>query len=92
MNIKVANKRKFVRFLGLLATLISLIILLLFQSMANAKSDNDFREYRVRSGDSLWSISLRFFDDDPREIVYKIKKENNIDDFIRPGQVILIPR
>lgn len=49
----------------------------------------------VRQGDTLDSICIRVADEhgdirDYREIVYYAQKRNNIKNFIRPGDVILI--
>jgi nucleoid-associated protein YgaU len=50
------------------------------------------RHYRVRAGDTLWSIAERSFAGDPREGVWEIRKRNALDSAtIVPGQVLVVP-
>jgi nucleoid-associated protein YgaU len=48
--------------------------------------------YRVRPGDTLWSIALRHYEGDPRQGVWRLEHENGLGAAaLQPGQVILIP-
>lgn len=50
------------------------------------------RQYRVRSGDTLWSIAVRTFPGDPREGVWELRQRNDLDSAkIVPGQVLVLP-
>ena len=50
------------------------------------------RQYRVRAGDTLWSIAVRTFPGDPREGVWELKERNDLASAtIVPGQVIVLP-
>ena len=50
------------------------------------------RQYRVRSGDTLWSIAERTFPGDPREGVWELRERNDLDSaVIVPGQVLVLP-
>jgi nucleoid-associated protein YgaU len=48
--------------------------------------------YRVRPGDTLWSIASRHFAGDPREGVWRLRDRNGLPGtVIRPGQVLVLP-
>jgi LysM repeat protein len=48
--------------------------------------------YRVRAGDTLWSIAARYYEGDPRQGVWRLQRENGLGNaVIQPGQVIVIP-
>jgi LysM repeat protein len=48
--------------------------------------------YRVRAGDTLWSIAVRHYRGDPRQGVWRLQRENGLDGAVlEPGQTILIP-
>ena len=50
------------------------------------------RHYRVRAGDTLWSIAERTFGGDPRQGVWEIQERNRLGSAtIVPGQVLVIP-
>ena len=50
------------------------------------------RQYRVQSGDTLWSIAVRTFPGDPREGVWELKERNDLGSAtIVPGQVLVLP-
>lgn len=55
---------------------------------------NEHEELQVLHGDTLWEIARNHLspDQDIREVVYDIKKLNNMDTgFIYPGDIIKIP-
>jgi nucleoid-associated protein YgaU len=48
--------------------------------------------YRVRPGDTLWSIAARHYSGDPRQGVWVIQEENGLETAaLSPGQILLIP-
>jgi len=50
------------------------------------------RSYRVKPGDTLWSIAERTYAGDPREGVWELRKRNGLDSTtIAPGQVLVVP-
>jgi len=50
------------------------------------------RAYRVKPGDTLWSIASRTFAGDPREGVWKLRERNGLASAtIAPGQVLVLP-
>ena len=50
------------------------------------------RAYRVKPGDTLWSIAERTFPGDPREGVWELRERNGLESTtIVPGQVLVLP-
>ena len=50
------------------------------------------RHYRVKPGDTLWSIAERSFAGDPREGVWELRERNDLEStVIVPGQVLVLP-
>jgi hypothetical protein len=50
------------------------------------------RHYRVKPGDTLWSIAERTFPGDPREGVWELRERNELASAtIVPGQVLVLP-
>ncbi len=50
------------------------------------------RHYRVKPGDTLWSIAERSFAGDPREGVWELRERNELPSWtIVPGQVLVLP-
>ena len=50
------------------------------------------RQYRVKPGDTLWSIAERTFSGDPREGVWELRERNDLDSYvIVPGQLLVVP-
>ena len=50
------------------------------------------RSYRVKPGDTLWSIAERTYAGDPREGVWVLRERNGLDSTtITPGQVLVVP-
>ena len=50
------------------------------------------QSYRVKPGDTLWSIAERTYAGDPREGVWEMQKRNGLDTTtIAPGQVLVLP-
>jgi LysM repeat protein len=50
------------------------------------------RHYRVKAGDTLWSIAERAYAGDPREGVWELRERNELASAtIVPGQVLVLP-
>jgi nucleoid-associated protein YgaU len=50
------------------------------------------RQYRVKAGDTLWSIAERTYAGDPREGVWELSKRNALTSpTIVPGQMLVLP-
>jgi hypothetical protein len=79
----------FARFL-LLAFLVTVLA---WSVLARVSEGAGSREsYRVRPGDTLWSIAVRQYDGDPRQAVWKLERENGLSRAaLRPGQVLVLP-
>ncbi len=82
------------RAMVLLATVAMGLILLLATAVHAGSGAPTLREYRVQSGDSLWSIAAatRGPEGDIRAAVHDIKRINGLDGVtILTGQVLLLP-
>ena len=48
--------------------------------------------YRVRSGDTLWTIAVQHYGGDPRAAVWRLQEANELPGgILRPGQVLRLP-
>jgi LysM repeat protein len=48
--------------------------------------------YRVRPGDTLWSIAAAHYRGDPRQAVWELQRENHVaGGTLTPGQVLRLP-
>ncbi len=75
--------------------LILLIVLAMWGATArgsNASGDGG-GYYVVRAGDTLWSISDRFYEGDARKGVWQLQHQNDLDsgDVIAPGDRLRLP-
>lgn len=82
---RIVNKKKFVKMISLIIGIIS-ISFVCFNSISFSKGDIKTKTIYVSNGDTLWSIARQeqennvyYEDKDIREIVYQIKKLNNLD-------------
>ena len=74
----------------LLAALAVLLLWAFFAGETDASGPE--RHYRVKPGDTLWSIAERSFAGDPREGVWELRERNELDSAtILPGQVLVLP-
>jgi nucleoid-associated protein YgaU len=74
----------------LLAALAVLLLWAFFAGDTGAAGPE--RHYRVKPGDTLWSIAERTFAGDPREGVWELRERNELDSAtILPGQVLVLP-
>ncbi len=97
MKITIVNKTKFIRSVIILVALIFLILL----GMTNtySKTEVAYKENYILDGDTLWSVAEEqtntneyYKNKDIREVIYEIKKINNIEDGkLEIGQKIVIP-
>jgi len=73
--------------------LLALAVLLLWALFAGETgASGPERHYRVKPGDTLWSIAERTFLGDPREGVWELRDRNDLDSaVIVPGQVLVLP-
>jgi hypothetical protein len=73
--------------------LLALAVLLLWALFAGESgAGGPERSYRVKAGDTLWSIAERTFAGDPREGVWELRERNALDGTtIVPGQVLVLP-
>ena len=50
------------------------------------------QRYRVKPGDTLWSIAVRHYAGDPRDAIYRIDRRNHLGgSVIVPGQRLVLP-
>lgn len=84
---RIVNKK---RFIISITILMALIITLFNNCFAVKKVETE--DYIVINGDTLWSIATEYKHEkqDIREYVYQLRKLNNIDCIIYPGQVLKI--
>lgn len=82
---RIVDKKKFVRMIILIIGIIS-ISFICFSNISFSKGEVKTKTIYVSSGDTLWTIAEyeqennTYYDNkDIREIVYEIKKLNNID-------------
>ena len=93
---KVINKARFYLFLISLFVVgvIGLSSLLSINKVYSVIYEYDYDEIQVVEGDTLWIIALDYISDgyDVREMVYNIKKVNEMDtSYIYPGDLLKIP-
>ncbi|NLW25683.1 MAG: LysM peptidoglycan-binding domain-containing protein [Clostridia bacterium] len=60
---------------------------------ASTGKTQQYIEVKVKPGDTLWAIADRYDNNqvDLRKLIYEIKKLNNINSIIYPGQVVKVP-
>jgi hypothetical protein len=75
------------------AVLLALAVLFLWALFAGESgAGGPERHYRVKPGDTLWSIAERTFVGDPREGVWELRERNDLASAtIVPGQVLVLP-
>jgi LysM domain len=75
---------------ALLVAVAALLVWALFAGETGAGGPE--RQYRVKPGDTLWSIAERTFPGDPREGVWELRERNElVSATIAPGQVLVLP-
>ena len=95
---RIVNKKKFVKMISLIIGIIS-ISFVCFSNISFSKGDVKTKTIYVSNGDTLWTIAreeqennVYYEDKDIREIVYQIKKINNIENNtnLKEGQKLII--
>lgn len=86
---KIKNKKRFI----ISMSIISVIIISIFNLCFAKTSEVETEEYVVQSGDTLWSIAIKYKNEnqDIRKYIYDLRNLNTLNDcMIYPGQVIKI--
>ena len=74
----------------LLVAVAAVVLWALFAGETGASGPE--RNYRVKPGDTLWSIADRTFPGDTREGVWELRERNDLGSaVIVPGQVLVLP-
>ena len=82
------------RFLVIISTFVVALVLLLASSVMAAGPEPATVDYRVRSGDTLWTIAEEVAPDnnDVRGVISEIRHLNELDSsMIIPGETLLVP-
>ena len=82
------------RFLVIISTMVVALVLLLASSVMAAGPEPETVDFRVRSGDSLWTIAEMVAPEatDVRGVVAEIRTLNDLEtSVITPGQTLLVP-
>ncbi|SEB27686.1 LysM domain-containing protein [Paenibacillus sp. 276b] len=79
-----------------LITSFTFVCITIFGSAALFNQTMDYQSteyitYIVESGDTLFNISKKYYNGDPRKAVDLIQSTNNIQSNIQPGQILLVP-
>lgn len=92
----VKDRRKFFRFILVSSLLLNFIFFgIISPRITNADIVLEPIEVTVRCGDNLWSIAEAYCpeDEDIRNFVYRIKKENSLSvSTLSVGQKLLVPQ
>ncbi len=82
------------RFLVIISTFVVALVLLLASSVMAAGPEPETVDYRVRSGDTLWTIAEEVapVGHDVRGVIAEIRDLNEMDSsIIQAGQTLLVP-
>lgn len=92
-------KKRIIRYdriiMVLMAIILPFILFSAFRTPANASVEQEYTQYMVRPGDTLWDIASNLDSKmDIRELIFIIEKINNIDssDYLQIGQSIQLPQ
>ncbi|MBE7029224.1 MAG: LysM peptidoglycan-binding domain-containing protein [Clostridia bacterium] len=94
-KIVIKNKFRFIVFLLVMFTLVSLLCVSVFNlGKVYSKTTNEYITYYVASGDTLWEIAQEYNvkNVDTRKFINEIKTVNNIGSNLYIGQEIIIPQ
>ena len=96
---KITDKNKFITSCGITIALIVFIIILL-TNISFSHTEVKYKKIYISSGDTLWAIAKleqsnnKYFENnDIRDIIYQIKKVNNLDNNcnLQIGEELKIP-
>ena len=81
------------RVLVIISTFVVALVLLLASSVMAAGPEPETVDYRVRSGDTLWTIAQEVApEDDARAVISEIRDLNDLESsLILPGQTLSVP-
>ena len=81
------------RALVIISTFVVALVLLLASSVMAAGPEPETVDYRVRSGDTLWTIAEEVApDDDTRGVISEIRHLNGLESsLIAPGDTLIVP-
>lgn len=78
----------------LMACIVIALCLVLFCTIISEPEITGYKEYRVKSGDTLWMVASEsngYNKIDTRKIIDDIEEESGCTAYIYPGQVVYIP-
>jgi len=76
--------------LGLLLALVAATLLLMFARPSSGAGPET--RYRVRVGDTLWSIATARYGGDPRAAIWRIEHRNGLSGpLVTPGETLVLP-
>ena len=79
-------------YLGRIGALVLAVLFLWALFAGESGAGGPERHYRVKAGDTLWSIAERSYGGDPREGVWKIRQRNALPgNVIRVGERLVMP-
>ncbi|MCI9286798.1 MAG: LysM peptidoglycan-binding domain-containing protein [Clostridia bacterium] len=98
MNLKIANKKKFIRSILIILGVI-MFISLFISNISFSHGENKYKTIYVSNGDTLWSIAKEeqennayYEDKDIREVVSNIKTVNKLNNSdLSTNQKLVIP-
>ncbi len=93
-KIVIKNKFRFICFLLVVFTLLSILLVSVSDfGKVYSKSYDRFATYFVESGDTLWEIAEKnnINNKDLRKLIFEIRELNGIDSNLYIGQEIIIP-
>ncbi len=83
---------RILRSLGLLLAVLALVLVIGLRTAPISVGFSTPELYAVQSGDTLWSIATDHSSGDPRDMVWEIKRVNNLNSvLLTPGQILQIP-
>jgi hypothetical protein len=75
-----------------LAVIATVVLVLWAMFARDSGAGGPEQHYRVRAGDTLWSIAVAQLAGDPREGVWELRERNGLDGtMIVPGQRLVLP-
>ncbi|NLJ99318.1 MAG: LysM peptidoglycan-binding domain-containing protein [Tissierellia bacterium] len=94
---RIVNKRKFISFLALILTIITISTMFLLMrdnKVYSSTYEENYINVKVEKGDTLWNIAINYMPKgyDVRKMVFEIIEFNDIEGAsIYPGDLIKVP-